>query len=418
MMHYQTPKLLTVVVATCMAVSSNLAAENWPRFRGPNGGAVADKVALPLHWDANQNIRWKAAIPGEGFSSPIVWQDKVFLTAASPSGQERMVHCIDRETGKLLWSQSIHHGNPERTSAMTGHAAATPTTDGEHVVAAFGNAGIVCYDLAGKLLWRQSLGEFDTELGLASSPIIVGHRVILVCDHDGDRFTSFDSFLVALDVTSGKPLWKSERRGLTRSWSTPIVVPGNDGKKELIVSAQDHVRAYDPDTGLQLWHVAGTTGWVAPSPVFGNGAVYVVSGKNGPVAAIRPGGAGDVTATHVAWRHETGGAYVCSPILYGDLLYAHTEQGVLTCYDARTGAIRYQQRLDGKFTASPVAGDGRIYCTNEDGNTYTIKAGPRYELLARNALEEYCLASPALVDGQLLMRTEKHLYCIEERAGK
>jgi hypothetical protein len=271
MIRQRTPKLLIFIVASCTVVGANSAAEDWPRFRGPNGCAIADKVALPLHWDVKQNVRWKAAIPGEGFSSPIVWQDKIFLTAASANGQERMVHCIDRGTGKSLWTQSIHHGNPERTSAMTGYAAATAATDGEHVVAAFGNAGIVCYDLAGKLLWRQSLGEFDTELGLASSPIIARHRVILVCDHDGDRFTSFDSFLIAFDVTSGKQLWKTERRGLTRSWSTPIVVPGKDGKEELIISAQDHVRAYDPDTGLQRWQVAATTGWVAPSPVFGGG---------------------------------------------------------------------------------------------------------------------------------------------------
>ena len=417
MMRQRTPTLVIFIVASCTVVGANSAAENWPRFRGPNGCAVADKVALPLHWDVKQNVHWKAAIPGEGFSSPIVWQDKIFLTAASSNGQERMVHCIDRATGKSLWTQSIRHRNPERTSAMTGYAAATAATDGEHVVAAFGNAGIVCYDFAGKLLWRQPLGEFDTELGLASSPIIARHRVILVCDHDGDRFTSFDSFLIAFDVTSGKQVWKTERRGLTRSWSTPIVVPGKDGKEELIISAQDHVRAYDPDTGLQRWQVAATTGWVAPSPVFGLGAVFVASGKNGPVAAIRPGGEGDVTATHVAWRHETGGAYVCSPIRYGDFLYAHTEQGILTCYDARTGAIRYQRRLDGKFTASPAAGDGKIYCTNEDGTTYVIKAGPQYELLARNALEEYCLASPALVDRQILIRTERHLYCIENRVG-
>lgn len=407
-----------LIVALCIAGSHTLAADVWPRFRGPNGCAVAAKGRLPLHWDATKNVRWKAAIPGEGFSSPIVWQEKIFATAASPNGKERMVHCIDRATGKVIWTRSIHHDNPERTSAVTGYAASSPATDGEHAVAAFGNAGLVCYDLAGKLLWRQMLGEFDTELGLASSPIIGDGRVILVCDHDGDRFTSFDSFVIAFDVASGKRLWKTERRGLTRSWSTPILAPGKDGKPELIVSAQDHVRAYDPATGAQRWQAAATTGWVAPSPVFGLESIFVASGKNGPVAAIRPGGAGDVTATHVAWRHESRGAYVCSPVLYRDYLCAHTEQGIVTCYDARSGAIAYQQRLEGKFTSSPVAGDDKVYCTNEEGTTFVIKAGPRYELLARNALDEFCLASPALVDGQVLVRTEKHLFCIQEAAAK
>jgi outer membrane protein assembly factor BamB len=392
--------------------------ENWPRWRGENGSAGSDQSPLPLEWSARDNVRWKTAIPGSGFSSPIVWKDRVFCTSAFEHGLRRAVHCLDRKTGKVLWSRTIKDDEPEVASAMTGHAAASPVTDGQRVVAFFGNAGVVCYDFQGKRLWHRSLGEFESELGLASSPIIYQGRVILVCDHDGDRFHTFDSFLIALDLKDGKTAWKTERRGLYRSWSTPILVPGADKKQELIVSAQDALRAYDPANGKQLWQVSGLTGWVTPSPVFGHGLVFATSGKNGPVLAVRPGGKGDVTATRVAWKVKTGGPYVCSPLLYGDYLYVHTEQGVLSCFQAKTGKLRYKERLAGKFIASAVAGDGKVYITNEDGTTFVIKAGPRFQVLARNALKDYCLASPAISQGQLLLRTEKHLYCIGPRKAR
>jgi outer membrane protein assembly factor BamB len=386
--------------------------ENWPRWRGADGSGIVPEGPLPVKWDGRGNVRWKIAVPGDGASSPVIWQDRIFLTAASPNGKERMVHCFSRGGGKLLWTRSIQHDNPERTSALAGHAAATPATDGRYVVAAFGNAGLVCYDLEGRQIWRRDLGEFDSELGLATSPVIDRRRVFLVCDHDGDRFSSFDSYIAAIDLATGQALWKTERRGLGRSWSTPIVVPGRESMPELVVSAQDHVRAYDLESGQELWQAAATTGWVAPSPVYGHGLIFIVSGKNGPIAAIRPGGRGDVTATHIAWRHEHGGPYVCSPIVYGSCLYLINEQGVLSCYEAKSGALEYQQRLEGKFTASPIAGDGKLYFTNEDGTSFVVQAGSHYALLSSNRLGEYCLASPAAAGGELFLRSEKHLYCI------
>src|SRR5262249_31320014 len=255
------------------------------------------------------------------------------------------------------------------------------------------------------------LGEFDVELGLASSPVIHGDRVFLVCDHDGDRLRSFDSFLVALDVQTGKTLWKTDRHGLGRSWSTPILVPAGD-RQELVVNGEDELRGYDPDTGKLLWQVGGMTPWVTPSPVFGQGLIFATSGRNGPVLAVRPGGTGDVARTHVAWRLPSGGPYVCSPLLLGDSLYVHTEQGVLTCYEAATGKVQYRERLEGEFTASAVAGDGNVYLTNEDGDTFVIRAGPKFELLARNSLQGYTLASPAIAGKDLFLRTERSLFCI------
>lgn len=323
----------------------------------------------------------------------------------------RAVICLDASNGKQLWTREIADEDPEISSVLTGHAAPTPVTDGTLVVATFGNAGVVCFDFEGKLQWRRRFGMFESELGLASSPILHDGMVILVCDHDGDRFRSFDSFLIALDLKTGETRWKTDRPRLFRSWSTPVVAPVDD-RRELIVSAQDELRGYDPGTGKQLWNVTGMTGWVTPSPVYDKGLIFATSGKDGPTMAVRSGGRGDVTTTHVVWQHDRGAPYVCSPVLYGDYLYVHNEPGILTCREARTGKEVYRQRLAGKFTASSVAGDGRLYLTNEDGVTYVIKAGPKFELLAQNDLSETCLASPAISHGRLFIRTERHLYCV------
>jgi outer membrane protein assembly factor BamB len=334
--------------------------------------------------------------------------DRVYVTAAQDRGERRLVHCLHRNTGQLLWSRALADRDPERTSALTGHAASTPATDGRYVVAFFGNAGVVCYDTAGRQRWHRSLGTFDTELGLASSPVLDGSRVYLVCDHDGDRFTSFDSFLVALDRETGQERWRVSRPGHGRSWSTPILVPGPDGRRQLIVSGEERLRAYDPETGKALWQAAGLTGWVAPSPVFGHGLIFAASDRDGPILAVAPGGTGDVPPR---WRLPRGGPYVTSPVLLGDHLYTITELGIVSCHAATTGERLYRERLAGKFTASPVAGDGKVIVVNEAGTAYVLAAGPRFAVLARNRLGEECLASPAVADGLLFLRTAEHVYC-------
>lgn len=386
--------------------------ENWPRWRGPGGNAVSQASDLPVEWSAAHNVCWKVGVGGEGCSSPIVWDDRAFLTSAFDDGTRRAVHCLSANTGKLLWKREIEDEWPELTSALTGHAAATPVTDGEHIVAMFGNAGAVCYDFDGKQLWRRRLGEFESELGLASSPILFGRSVILLCDHDGDRFKTFDSFLIALNIETGETLWKTDRRGLFRSWSTPILVPAGNSSQELVINAQDELRGYEPESGELIWQVRGMTGWVAPSPVFGHRLIFAASGKDGPTMAVRPGGRGDVTERNVVWLTKKGSPYVCSPLVYGDDLYVYNEQGVLTCYRAATGEIQYRQRLRGKFMASPVAGDGKVYITNEAGMTYVLQAGAAFRLLNTNSLDEECLASPAVSESRLLIRTRRHLYCI------
>lgn len=388
-------------------------AEDWPQWRGPGGLAVSTEKQVPTRWTKTENIRWSALIPGEGSSSPIVWGKRVFVTSSQKRGEQRLLHTLDRDTGELLRSREIADDNPEITSSVTGYAASTPATDGRHVVAFFGNAGVACYDFNGDILWQRRLGEFETELGLASSPVIDGDRVYLLCDHDGAPPTSFASFLTALDLKTGEPVWTTKRPGLFRSWSTPILVPTPEGKQELVVNAQDELRGYDPASGKLLWHVLGMTDWVTPSPIFGGGHIFATSGKDGPTLAVKPGGRGDVTQSHVVWREPRGGPYVCSPLLYDGRLYVHTDQGVLTCYEAATGKVVYRQRLGGKFTASGVAAADHLYLLNEAGECHVIKAGNSFESIAINRLEEPCYASPAIANGCLFLRTETRLYCIQ-----
>jgi len=403
-------RFLLLVLALCSLGLRSVAAQDWPCWRGPNSSGTTTARGLPDRWSSSDNIRWKTRIPGEGQSSPIVANNRVFLTSALEDGTRRVVHSLDLKTGRLLWSQELRHDDPERSSAVTGHAAATPATDGKRVLAFFGNAGVVCYDAAGKQLWRHKLDPFDTELGLASSPILGNDRVFLVCDHDGDRFRSFDSFVLALDLATGKEVWKTSRPDLFRSWSTPLLIPIGKDRSELIVAGQDALRAYDPGSGKERWQMPGLTGWVAPSPVFGHGRIYAVSGKNGPILAVAPGSEGSVKSI---WKQPTGGPYVCSPVLYEEHLYVAEDGGFLSCYRAASGKRMYRERLQGKFTAALAAGDGKIYCNNETGTTFVIQAGPAYRLLARNEIGAAVLAAPAFAGRDLLLRTETHLYCIQ-----
>lgn len=403
---------LLLTLFAWIAAAPPLAGEDWPRWRGPQGNGVSSETGLPTEWDEVRNVLWLTAFPGEGSSSPIVWQDRVFLSSAQERGKRRALHCLARQSGEILWTRETLDDQPETTSALTGHAAATPVCNSQYVVAFFGNAGVVCYDHAGGLQWHVELGSFETELGLASSPILFEDRVILVCDHDGNRFSSYASFLIALDLRTGKVLWKTERPDLFRSWSTPIVVPGVGDEQELIVNAQDELRGYDPLRGELLWNVRGMTGWVAPSPVFGQGLIFACSGKDGPTLAVRPGGRGDTTQSHRVWHDDRGAPYVCSPLLYGDQLFVHNELGVLTCYDAATGQVQYRQRLAGKFVTSGVAGDGKVYLTNEAGTTYVIQPGQNYKLLAENSLPGETWASAAISGRCLFLRTRRGLYCL------
>ncbi len=399
------------VIALLVLTASITMAGDWPGWRGPTGSGVSDEKSAPLTWSATKNVRWKTALPGEGASSPAIADGRIYLTAAHEKGARRVVLALDAATGKLLWQREFRDADPERSSALTGHAAPTPATDGRHVVAFLGNAGVVCLDRDGRLLWHKPLGGFDCELGLASSPMLHGGRVFLTCDHDGDRFTSFASYLVALDLATGKEVWKAERREQGRSWATPLIMPMTSDRHELIIAGDNGVRSHDPATGKLLWSVAGLETWVAPSPIRAGAVVIAASGRNGPVLAIEPG---KPEGKRLLWKKRNGGPYICSPVVWGDLLYLPHETGLLLCVELATGREVYRERLDGKFLASPLAVAGRLYWTDETGTTRVIRAGRKYEELASNPLGEEVRASPALVEGVLYLRGEKHLYAIIE----
>lgn len=415
-------------------------AENWPRWRGPDGNGVSSEKQLPWKWSdrrndsggdhrddpgdergdarrggSRQGIRWEYAFPGEGASSPIVWEDRVFLTSSQQDGGRRHLLCVDRDTGVLRWQGTVDDENPELTSALTGHAAATPVTDGEVVIAFFGNAGLIAHDLDGNRLWRRKLGEFDTELGLSSSPLLCDDLVLQVCDHDGDKRNSFDSFVIALDRRTGEPRWRATRAGKYRSWSTPIVVSTERGK-ELIVNGQDALQAYDVETGELRWSWEGMSGWVTPSPLYDGRRILATSGRDGPVVALDPRSMREsdhgIAAPLPIWHHERGGPYVCSPLYYEGQLYVHDERGVLSTYDGETGKLLDRQRLEGRFYASGVAGDGRIYLSNDGGVTYVFSPGTPPRVLAENDVGEEILASPAISQGAIWIRTRTRLLCI------
>jgi outer membrane protein assembly factor BamB len=286
------------------------------------------------------------------------------------------------------------------------------------VFAFFGSAGAMAVDFEGRLVWHRDLGAFNTVWGTAGSPALFEDLVIINADQDGAEAEGpTQSFLIALDKAGGETVWRAERPEQPRSWSTPVVVTLDDGRShELVLNGGHRVTAYDPRTGNLLWHCAGATQWVTPTVVTGNGLIYAASGPNGPVLAIRPGGRGDVTRSHLAWRAKRGAPYIPSPVFAGGRLYMVNDGGIVTCHDGATGAIVFQGRLPAStFSASLVAAGGNLYITSEQGETYVIAPADKLQIVARNNLGERCLATPALADGQIVLRTEKHLWCLGKR---
>ena len=383
----------------------------WPRWRGPSGQGWGDDNTYPDTWSETENVQWKVEVPGQGNSSPIIWGDRIVLTTAYDGGKRRSILCFHRSDGKRLWEAFAPIANPEGSHSKNGHASSTPTTDGEYMYAYFGNHGVLAVDFDGKRLWHQDLGTFKAGHGTAGSPLLYRDLLIIFQDHGGES----GSFITALDKRTGEQLWRTPRDA-TVGWNSPIAIRVGE-HDEIIVSSQGRVQAYDPDTGKELWSVRGNTSEAIPTPVVGHGLIFCSSGRAGPTLAIRPGGAGDVTETHVVWKTPKGSPFVPSPILNGDYLYIVNDMsGVATCYEARTGKLMWQGRLGEArregFTASPVAVNDKIFFTNDNGETFVLKAGTSFALLHVNHLNERVLASPALVDGHWYFRTEKHLIAI------
>jgi outer membrane protein assembly factor BamB len=396
--------------AASMIASTGEAARYWPRWRGPSGQGHVTGSGYPDKWSATENVLWKVAVPGEGNSSPVVWGDRIFLTTARDGGRRLSLLAFRRSDGGQLWEAFAPDGRLESVHDKNGHASATVSTDGKLVFASFGSRGVMAFDFNGKLVWRQDMGAINNYWGTAGSPLLYKDRVILYQDQQ-----RAESFIAAFDAASGKPLWRTARNA-TVGWGTPVAIHAN-GRDEIIVNGQYAVVAYNPENGQELWRVGGTTMEVVPTIVVGHGLLFSSSGRAGPTLAIRPGGQGDVTRTHLAWSSPRGSPFIPSPILHGDHLYMVNDMtSIATAFDAKTGRTLWQNRLGAAqregFSASPVVIDDKIFFTNDEGETFVLRGGIEFNLLHVNSIGERTLASPALVDGRWYIRTAGHLLAI------
>jgi len=387
-------------------------AKYWPRWRGPSGQGNVTSGQFTDTWTAKADV-WKVTVPGRGNSSPIVWGDRIFLTTAYGNGEKLSMLAYSRADGKKVWETNLPQGGNEYAHYKNGYASATPATDGQLVFASFGSHGLYAFDLNGKIVWQHKFGLINNYHGPAGSPVLYKDRVFIYQDAEPGRDQS--AFVGAYDKATGKTIWQVARRESV-GWGTAVVI--NTGERdELIVSSQYRVAAYDPDTGKELWTVRGNTYEVIPTPVVAHGLIFASSGRAGPTIAIRPGGIGDVTSTHVAWSSPRGSPFVPSGIVVGDLLYLINDMNsVLTVYEAPTGKLVYQDRLgvamrEG-FSASPVNVGDKVFFTNDEGQTFVVQAGRQFKLLHVNELGEQTLASPALVDGTWYWRTATTLRAI------
>lgn len=445
---------ILLLLATLLPASPKTAPAagvNWPSFRGPNASGIAEGFTTPTRWNATtgENVKWKTPIPGLGHSSPVIWGNQVFITTAI-SGQTNpklrvglygdidsvqddtshkwIVYCLDKQTGKILWEQVAYTGVPKiKRHPKSTHASSTAATDGEHVVAMFGSEGLYCYDMKGKLLWKKDLGVLDSgyyvvpaaQWDFGSSPIIFEDKIFLQCD------IQKGSFVAALSIKDGRELWRTAREEVP-TWSSPTVYRSGD-KTLLFVNGYKHIGCYDATTGKEIWKLKGTGDIPVPTPIVAHDLVFITNahGRGAPIYAIRLDATGDISLEenmtsnkYIAWSVPRDGAYMITPLVYGNYLYSSKNNGVLSCYEAKTGERVYQERLgDGTtgFTASPVAGSDKLYYSSEDGDIYVIKAGPKFEILAKNNMGETCMATPAISEGVLFFRTQGNLVAIAEK---
>ena len=381
----------------------------WSRWRGPSGQGIVEGTSYPDTWSDTTNVRWKTAVPGTGHSSPIVWGDRIFLTTSRNGGRRVSILSFRRSDGELLWETDAPEGRPEYTHNKNNPASATVSTDGERVYASFGSRGMVAVDFDGSLVWHRDLGYIDNYHGPAGSPLLYRDTVIIYQDQNGG------GFVIALDARTGETRWQTDRSARV-GWGTPIAITVGD-HDELIVSSQQLVQSYDPTTGDELWRCNGMLREVIPTPVVGQGLVFCTSGRAGPTLAIRPGGRGDVTDTHVEWKTARGSPFVPSPVLFGDYLYTVNDMSsIITCLNAKTGETVWQERLGRPrregISASPVVVDDKLFVTNDNGETFVLRTGAEFELLHTNDIGARTLASPALVDGTWYIRTAGELIAI------
>jgi outer membrane protein assembly factor BamB len=439
---------LTLTALTCsVAASALLSAEDWPQWRGPRATGIAPDTTLPVRWSASENVAWKAPLAGVGVSTPIVSGDRVFVTSQLGAGVRRegnhprlvqgsdaaaqgeralsadrgadagktffLVEAFNRVDGKPAWSKRLEAAGT-LTPVHDKHNLATPrpVTDGTLVFAWFGTGQVAALNRGGEVVWERHLakdyGAFDIQWGHGSSPVLYRDLLILLCDQPAR------SYVVALDKATGKERWKADRGQGRSSYSTPLVVEGAFGA-EIIVNSTERIDAYDAKTGQFLWHVGETSRFAVPTPVFHDGVIYASRGyRSGPYMALKAGGRGDVNA-QLLWRVPTGAPYVSSLLHYDGIVYMANDVGVLTAVDAASGERVWQERVDGVFSASPVAGGGHIYFVSEGGETIVVKAGRAPQIVARNVLNERAVASPAISNGQIFIRTDSHIFAVGKK---
>ena len=456
-MKYQNGFMSVIVLIFCLFIGTpkiTLAQkefnEQWPGFRGPYGKGIIDHVSTPVDWniESGENIKWKIRIPGLGHSCPVIWDDYVFITTAvSGSGKDSLkvglygdvdmveddsehefkVYCIDKNTGLVIWERIAHKGVPKtRRHTKSSQANPTAATDGKHVLAYFGSEGLFCYDFNGTLLWRKDFGvinagpydEPEIEWGIGSSPVIYKDRFIIQCDVTGE------DFLGLYELQTGKEIWRVSRDEVS-TWGSPAIYDAY-GMTQIIVNGFRHMGGYDFETGKEIWKMNGGGDAPAPTPVIAHDLIFInnAHGRYSPIYVVKPNAKGDITLEKdstknefIVWSIKRGGAYMQTPLIYGDYLYNLRGNGSLTCFRATTGEVMYKESLgvSGGVTASGIASEGKLYFTAENGEVFVVKAGPEYKLLSQNSMGDLCMATPAISEDILFFRTKSYLIAVSEK---
>lgn len=403
----------TLLTAALAVAACTAHAEEWPAWRGPRGDGTSSETNVPVRWTATDNVAWKTPIPGKGHSSPIVWGDRIFVTACVENKKQRVLLALDRRTGKTLWQRVVLTARLERKHRLNSHASSTPATDGKRVwvtFLAYPRIHVVCYDVDGNEVWRRSPGEFHSVHGYCSS--LVPYKDVIILNADQDAKLPNRAFIVAFDKATGEERWRIDRPNRVRSYCPPFIVRAA-GKTQMVLSGSKCVASYDPDTGRQLWIIDGPTEQFVANLVYTDGVFMMTGGfPTLHILGIRPDGQGNVTDTHVLWHLRKRASYVPSPIAAGKHFFLVDDKGTASCLAARTGKRLWQKRLGRHHSASPVSANGKLYFLDDDGVTFVLKAAPTFELVAKNPLGEPCRASPAISRGQILIRGLKNLYCI------
>jgi outer membrane protein assembly factor BamB len=396
-------------------------ADDWPEFRGPTGQGIVTAGKIPLEWNPDKNIVWKVEVPGSGWSSPVVVAERIYLTTAVPPEKEGQgvlslrALCFDSRTGRLLWQREVFRPTLDklpRIHAKNSQASPTPLVAGARLYVHFGHLGSACLTLQGEVLWRNNEVTYEPVHGNGGTPVLVDGLLVFSCD-GGDQ-----AFVVALDAQTGKVKWRTERGNKPVkkfSFSTPLVITVGQ-QKQVISPGSEAVVAYEASSGKEIWRVKTNGYSVIPRPIYGHGLLFICTGYDSPtLLAIRPDGQGDVTKSHVVWSTKKGVPHTASLVLSGDDLFMVSDGGTASCLDARTGKVHWQERINGHFSASPILADGKVYFLSEEGMTTVVQAASTFEVLARNDLKERTLASFAVGDGALFVRTEMHLFRIEAK---